>query len=648
LRLKSSLTACAALLACLSLGGRPNLAHADTGLGPVVDDDLIVTATRSPQRRAEVAVSTTLITASQLEQVQAVIVSDVLSRSPGISVTRNGSQGSATQVRIRGAETEQTLVLIDGVQLNDPSMIGGGYNFANLLAADLERIEILRGPQSTLWGSQAIGGVVNILTARPSRGLSGQASLEAGSRATVLGRGAIGLGGDWGGLRVSASSFVTNGVSAFAKAKGGKESDGYRNTSASGRLDLNLSESLSLDVRAAVMRGKTSFDGYSPPAYEFGDTPEYGRTRDLIGYLGLLHTLGDGALTNRLGLSYTRTDRANYDPSLSVAKTFYARGVNSVLQYQGSWLINPKWQAVYGAASQRSWFRDAAPSEYDPSPNPERHAVRQDSVYGQIEAHPLVGLVLTAGTRHEEHQSFGGATTVQTGATYTLPGQATTLRANYGEGFKVPSLYQLYGDYGATQLTPERAKGWDIGLEKGLLDRRLIVSATVFSRQTRNQIDFVSCQAAVCDTRPFGLYANTVKALSRGLELSADFSVTQNLSLTANYTAMTAENRSPGDDFGHRLPRRANRMGALEASYTWPIKLNTSLAIQTVGDSYDDNANRVRLKGYSLLDIRASLPINDKIDLYGRIENLLDRHYQTLADYGTAGRGAFVGVRARF
>ena len=648
MRLKSRLTASAALLACLTCGGLPSRVHADTGLGLVIGEDVIVTATRSPEKRAEVSVATTLITASQLESVQAVAVSDVLSRSPGISVTRNGGPGSATQVRIRGAETEQTLVLIDGVQLNDPAMIGGGYNFANLLAGDFERIEVLRGPQSTLWGSQAIGGVVNILTARPNGPLSGQASFEGGSRATALGRGAVGLGGDWGGLRLSASSFVTHGVSAFAKAQGGKELDGYRNTSASGRLDLNLTDSLTLDVRAAVMRGKTGFDGYLPPDYNFGDTPEYGRTRDLIGYLGLDQTLANGALTNRLGLSYTGTDRANYDPSLSVAKTFYARGVNTALQYQGTWQINPSWQAVYGAASQRSWFRDAAPSEYDPNPNPERHAVRQDSLYGQIQSRPLTGLVLTAGARHEEHQSFGGATTLQTGATYNLPGQATTLRANYGEGFKVPSLYQLYGDYGATSLTPERAKGWDIGIEQGLLERRLIVSATVFSRKTANQIDFVSCQAALCETRPYGLYANTVKALSQGLELGADLSLTKALSVSANFTAMTAKNRSPGDDFGHRLPRRANRMGTLEVNYTWPIKLTTSLAVQTVGDSFDDNANTIRLKGYSLLDLRASLPLSEQIEVYGRIENMLDRHYQTLADYGTAGRGAFVGIRWRY
>ena len=648
MRLKSRLTASAALLACLSCGGLPDLAHADTGLGLIIDDEVIVTATRSPEKRTEVAVATTLITASQLESVQAVAVSDVLSRSPGISVTRNGGPGSATQVRIRGAETEQTLVLIDGVQLNDPSMIGGGYNFANLLAGDFERIEVLRGPQSTLWGSQAIGGVVNILTARPNGALSGQASFEGGSRATALGRGAVGLGGDWGGLRLSASSFVTNGISAFAKARGGKELDGYRNSSASGRLDLNLTDHLSLDVRAAVMRGKTGFDGYLPPDYNFGDTPEYGRTRDLIGYLGLQQSLAGGALTNRLGLSYTRTDRANFDPTLSVAKTFYARGINTALQYQGTWRISRKWQAVYGAASQRSWFRDAAPSQYDPNPNPERHAVRQDSLYGQIETRPLKGLVLTAGARHEQHQSFGGATTVQTGAAYTLPGQTTTLRANYGEGFKVPSLYQLYGDYGATGLTPERAKGWDIGLEQGLLERRLIVSASVFSRKTANQIDFVGCQAALCDTRPYGLYANTVRALSQGLELSVDLSLSRALSVSANYTAMTAKNRSPGDDFGHRLPRRANRMGMVEAGYTWPINLTTSLAVQTVGDSFDDNANTIRLKGYSLVDIRASLPLSQQFEVYGRIENLLDRHYQTLADYGTAGRGAFIGVRLRY
>ncbi len=648
MRLKSRLTASAALSLCLACGALPCLSHAEAGLGLVAYEEVIVTATRTPEKLAEVSAATTLITADQLQSVQAVAVSDVLARTPGLSVTRNGGLGGATQVRIRGAETDQTLVLIDGVQLNDPSLIGGGYNFANLLAGDYERIEVLRGPQSTLWGSQAIGGVVHVLTARPDAPLSGQASFEGGSRGTAIGRGAVGLGGDWGGVRLATSSLVTNGVSAFAKSDGGRELDGYRNSSASGRLDLNLTDHMRLDARAAVFRGKTGFDGYAPPSYAFGDTPEYGRTRDLIGYLGLAQTSAGSAMTNTLGLSYTRTDRSNYDPSLSVQETFLARGTNTAVQYQGTWQINAIWHAVYGASSQRSWFRAASPSDYDPTPQPERHGARQASLYGQIEARPVPGLVLTGGVRREDHQSFGQATTVQTGAVYTVPVRATTLRANYGEGFKVPSLYQLYGDYGAEDLAPERAKGWDVSIEQGLLDRRLVATATAFSRLTRNQIDFISCQADLCQTRPYGLYANTVKALSQGVELTADLALTEAFSLSANYTAMQAKNRSGGANFGKRLPRRANHMGTFEARYVWPGRLTTSVSVQTVGESFDDTANTVLLKAYSLVDIRASLPLNDRLEVYGRVENLLDRHYQTLAGYGTPGRGAFIGVRTRF
>lgn len=648
MRLKSRLTASAATLVIITGIALPSLGHAETGLGLVAYDEVIVTATRTPEKRADVSVATTLITADQLQSVQAVAISDVLARTPGLSVTRNGGLGGATQVRIRGAETDQTLVLIDGVQLNDPSLIGGGYNFANLLAGDYERIEVLRGPQSTLWGSQAIGGVVHVVTASPDGPMSGQANFEGGARGTALGKGAIGLGGDWGGFRLAASSLVTNGVSAFAKSDGGQEPDGYRNIAASGRLDLNLTPQLRLDARAAVMRGKAAFDGYAPPRYAFGDTPEYGRTRDLIGYVGMVQTSIDAALTNRLGLSYTRTDRSNYDPSLSVQQTFLARGTNTVLHYQGTWRFSPAWQAVYGASSQRSWFRAASPSPYDPSPKPERHSAIQNSLFGQIEARPVSGLVLTGGARREDHQSFGQATTVQTGAAYTPPGQAMTFRANYGEGFKVPSLYQLYGDYGARDLEPERAKGWDLALEQGLLDRRMVLSATLFRRVTRNQIDFVSCQADQCQARPFGLYANTVRALSQGVELTADLRLSDALSLSANYTAMQAKNRSTGPDYGNRLPRRANRMGTFEARYSWPSRLSTSVSVQGVGESFDDMANTIRLKAYSLVDIRASLPLSDRLEVYGRVENLLDRQYQTLAGYGMPGRGASIGVRSRF
>ncbi|MGR4864048.1 TonB-dependent receptor plug domain-containing protein [Caulobacter sp. LARHSG274] len=634
-----SVLALVAALPALALPAHALAADVDA---PTEVDQIVITAGRTADKLSEVPVAMTIITAETLRQRQVVVVSDILSRTPGVSVTRNGGVGGSTQVRIRGAESEQTAVLIDGVKLNDPSSTGGGYNFATLLAGDVSRIEVLRGPQSTLWGSQAIGGVVSMITKTPDGPLSGDATVEGGSRATAYGRAGVGAGGDWGGWRLAAGSYTTAGISNFDQAMGGKEKDGYHNTSVSGRLDVNVTRDIALDARASYAASRNEFDGSSPaPPYGPSDSSEYGKTKELVSYLGGRLSSFDGALKSRLGFSYTQTDRDNYDPTLTPAKTFDARGTDSNLEYQGTWTINPTWRAVFGAATDRSWFRTAS-FPYDPTGS--RHAVSMDSVYGQLQAKPAEGLTLTGGVRHDDHDTFGGATTYQAGATWTPNGGATVFRANYGEGFKAPSLYQVYSPYGDPNLKPEEAKSWDVSVEHSLLDRRLRGSITYFSRDTKNQIDFLSN-----NTPPnYGGYANTAKTKADGVEIEGSFEVNALLTLSANYTNMDAINKSAGPNYGKDLARRAGESAAANADLSLPNGLTGGISLQYVGHSFNNASNSQRLKSYVLTDVRIAYPINDTFELYGRIENLFDQQYETIRTYGTLGRGAFAGVRAKF
>ncbi len=630
-----------ALVAALPALALPAYALAADIDAPTEVDQIVITAGRAADKLSETPVSTTVIDAQTLRQRQAVVVSDLLSRTPGVSVTRNGGVGGSTQVRIRGAESDQTAVLIDGVKLADPSATGGGYNFATLLAGDISRIEVLRGPQSTLWGSQAIGGVINLITETPTGPLAGTAVVEGGSRATAYAKVGVGAGGDWGGWRLAAGSYTTAGVSNFDKAMGGREKDGYHNASVSGRLDLNLTDWASLDARLSYAAGRNEYDGFPAPLFAFADDPEYGKTKELVSYLGARLSNFDGALNSRIGYAYTQTDRDMYDPSSSDPKTFDARGTDNSLEYQGTWTISPVWRAVFGAETERSWFRSASPSF---SPDVDRHATGMDSVYGQLQAKPIDGLTLTGGVRHDDHDTFGGATTYQAGAAWSPNGGATVVRANYGEGFKAPSLYQLYSDYGNTDLKPEEARSWDLGIEHSLLEGRLRGAITYFSRDTRNQIDFLSN-----NTPPnFGGYANTARTKADGVEVEAGFKVNSALSLTANYTNMDAVNRSAGANYGKDLARRAGETASADAELTLPNGLNGGVTMQYVGHSFDNASNTRRLKSYVLTDVRVAYPINDTFELYGRIENLFDQQYETLYRYGTLGRGAFAGVRAKF
>jgi len=607
--------------------------------------DVVVTANRSAQAADRVGQSVTVLTTAQIEASQTVVVADLLARTPGVTQSGNGGPGSATSLRIRGAETDQTVVIIDGVKLNDPSGVGGGYNFGNLLVGDIARIEILRGAQSTLWGSQAIGGVVNLTSAEPTRPFQASLDAEVGARDTRYLRGGVGGVTERATWRLSASHYETDGVSAFAR---GSETDGYKNFGLSGRADIRLVEGVSLDLRAVYSDGEVGTDGFPAPFYAFADTTETARTKELVAYTGLNFTLLDGRLSNRVAYAYTDTDRRSENPAQPASPvTFEAQGQNRRYEYQGVLDIRQGWTATFGAEHEDSEFRSNAPAL----------SVGIDGYFAQIQAEVIDGLTLTAGVRRDEHDTFGGKTLGQAAIAWSLNDGDTVLRASFGQGFKAPTLYQLYSDYGNVGLMPEEADSWDAGIEQHLFDDALILSATYFSRETTNQIDYVSCAGSATPTsqplcfvngaRRFGYYDNIALTQADGVELAAAARLGA-FDIQANYTLTNTENRTPGANFGRDLARRPEETANLVATYVWPFRLSTAVAVQHVGDSFDNASNATRLEGFTLVDLRASYPINETLDVYGRIENVADEAYATSANYGTPGRGLFVGLRARF
>ena len=613
--------------------------------------ELVVTATRSPQPADRIGQSITVLDEAAITSSQSVVVSDLLTQTPGVAYSRNGGIGGVTSVRIRGAETDQTVVVVDGVKLNDPSSTGGGYNFANLLVGDVARIEVLRGAQSTLWGSQAIGGVVNIVTAQPQKALEGGLEIEGGARETAYVRAAAGGATERLTWRLAGGRYTTQGVSSY---RFGAEDDGYRNTQLSGRARLELTDDASLDLRALYSKGRNEFDGFPPPAYTFADTAEYGVTEDLVAYAGLNFGLLDGALKNRIAYGYTRTDRGYYNPAQAVTTTtFDAAGENRRFEYQGVWAVSDAWTATFGAESEESDMRTAAPSDFDPDPVPARAETGLDSAYLQVQGVLASGLTITAGVRRDSHEAFGDHTLGQVAAAWSLNDGNTILRASFGQGFKAPTLYQLYSDYGNAGLAPEEADSWDAGIEQRLLDGAVVVSATWFNRETENQIDYVSCFGSasplcvVNGVGRYGYYDNIAKAKAQGIELTGAVQL-GDLAVNANYTWIDAENASPGANHGRRPARRPEHQANIAATYVWPAGLSTTAAIRYVGESFDNAGNTYKLQGYTLLDLRASYPVTERIEVFGRVENAFDDDYETVRNYGSPGRGVFVGARASF
>ena len=616
------------------------------------DSGIVVTATRTPTPLDRVSASITVLDKATIDRAQDIGATELLLRTPGISMSRNGGYGTATSLRIRGAESEQTVVVIDGVKLNDPSSTGGGYNFANLLIGDAQRIEVLRGPQSTLWGSQAIGGVVNIVTASPQAPIEGSFDIEAGSRDTVSARAA--LGGVSGPLswRIGGQSFTTEGISAIAPAFGGGERDGYTNRNVAGRAELALGANASIDLRGYYSTGRVEIDGFS------GDAPDYSHNREFVGYAGLNFALLDGRLRNRIAYNYTDTDRDSYSPELEQPLSFEAAGKNRRFEYQGIFDLSDRISATFGVENERSRFKSRSPSGSlaDPLPDFVRGKAEITSVYGQLTVRPLDGLTINGGVRHDDHNRYGGRTLFSAGGIWTLP-SGTTLRASYGEGFKAPSLYQLFSEYGNVNLDPERAHGWEAGAQQAFFGDMLTIGATYFERTTTGQIIYNGCDVGTTDplcvvpgtdTPRWGYYLNVARAEAHGIEADAAFRL-GGLTLDGNYSWTVAEDRSAGTaNEGNWLPRRPRHLANASLSYDFAFGLTLGSAVRWAGKSYDNASNATRLDDYTLVDLRAEYRLSDSLRLFARAENVFDEQYMTAYRYGTLGRSIYAGIRGRF
>ena len=587
--------------------------------------DIVVTATGARQESRETGEAVTVLSRDAIETRQLPAVSDLLGQTPGVTVSRNGGIGQPTAVRIRGAEGEQTLVLIDGVRVNDPSSPGGAFDFGNLLTNNIARIEVLRGPNSVPWGSQALGGVVNITTAAPTATPTANLRGEYGYKNAVQAVGNV--SGTLGPVAASlgAGYFRDDGISAY---KFGAERDGYRQYAANARVAVTLTPDVGLDLRGNYADSRVGFDGFPPPNFTFADTADYSKTQQAFGYAGINATLFGGALKNRVAFTLADTRRQSFTPPIALPSRFAGRSER--YEYQGDATISSAVRAVFGIEHEDSRFNDGKTTT----------TTGVTSGYLQAIVTPFDALTVTGGARVDDHRTYGTKATFSANAALRL-GSGTVLRASYGEGFKAPTLFQLYSFYGNRALLPETAKSYDFGVEQSLLNGALRLGATIFRRDTVNQIGF-----AFTSARPSGVYANIARSRAEGVEATIEMRPTSTLSFIANYTFIAATNRATGID----LLRRPKHNVSASIDWSGLHWLRLGATLQTVSDSRDSDFQTFRpvsLDGYALASIRASLPLGDRFEVYGRIENLFDQSYETVSGYGVYPRNAHIGVRVK-
>ena len=589
------------------------------GTGPTIT--VLATGSRLPVNQAGQSIS--VIDSSEIAKVQGPDLTRVLERLPGVALAREGGVGSQTSLFVRGADSEQLLVLVDGVRVADVTSPGGGYDLGNMLAGNIARVELLRGSNSVVWGSDAIGGALAITTAEVN---GAQASAEYGAYNSRYVTAGAGVKRDAYAFSLSGGYDYSAGFPAVPTAT---REDGFTQWQVSGKGRVALGESLALKVTGRYSDGRLDIESFGAAAEQW--------TRQSSGGVRLDYT-GE-ALKLSAGVSMADTSRY-YS---SIFGPYDYLGLAERADLTGHLALLARFALDFGA--DREWQR--SDSTFD--------ARQSDNL---TSGHALLGwyggvLSLAGGVRVDDHSQFG--THVTTGANGSLAlGGGWRARASYGEGFKAPTLYQLYDPfYGSSRLMPETSRSFDLGLERGARGGAQYFSVTFFRRDTSNLIDFIDCVGTVlagCNAQPFGYYDNVSNARAQGVEWEMSQRVTGNFRVSANYTYVESRNLATRRNLARRPRNTVNLMADWDTPLRFPagrFSLGGDLTMVSNAVDYLYGGAPVRVGGHVVATLRALVPITDQIEMFGRVENVGDARYQTVHGYNTARRSAYLGVRAR-
>jgi vitamin B12 transporter len=583
-------------------------------------ETITVIGSRLAQTETELGSSVGILTAADIERMGFAFTVDAVAAVPGVTINSNGAFGGSAGVRVRGASSEQTLVLIDGVPVNDPTSPGGGYNFARLDTENIERIEVLKGPQSTLWGTDAIGGVVSITTKSPEEELGGGVFSEFGSFNTFRGGASVEGANDVTDFRLAVVRTSSDGISKADEDNGNSEDDSYDALTLSGKGGLNLGDTTRLGFDILWTDAESEFDSFAGGAQgSVADGDELSQTEELSANVTLATSLLDGRLDNLVLLGYSDITRENFTDGTS---SFEAEGERVLFRYQGTLTINASNTLAVGAERDRSTANDQDTSI--------------DGFFALYEMKPRDNLTLTGGVRYDDHETYGAETTARVSAAWT-PTDTLTLRGSWGEGFKAPTIFQTtFFCCGATapnaDLSPETSEAFDLGVSWLWNDGRGELGATLFSQDTQNQINF---------SFAVGGYENIAEVESTGVELVADYQFNDWLSLSANYAYIDAE-----DENGDPLARLPEHTGDVTLSFRGDGALSGALLLRYNGK--EDNTNGSTLNAWTRVDLTGRYRLTEKVELYARVENLFDEKYQQILGYGTPGLSGSLGVRLRY
>lgn len=604
-------------------------------------DKVVVTAGRRTQSINELGSSISVFSAKEIEQLQLNSVDEVLQRIPGVSIVRSGGIGQNTQVRMRGFTTKHVLTMIDGVKMNNPSEADNQYGLEHLLLDNVERVEVLRGPQSGLYGGDASAGVINIITRRPEGDPELRLSAMHGSHDTwELAAGSQGRVNDIG-YSINTSYFSTEGISIASRAPGNVEPDGYRNKTVSGRIDWNATDTLQVDGWLRYIESKNDTDnGMLPPgnpqglpAWLFQDSEGHVDSKQLVGALKLnLETLG-GALVHNAHVTYADIDSTSHAPGVEQE----SRGKTTELSYYATYNLSNE---AYLQAGLEHKMEDGRFEQLQGA----GFATVDDSIsetgyFVTANIEPVKGAYLSGAVRYDDNSVFGDNTTWRLSAAYNIPQDSasrvrTKLRTSYGTGAEAPGLRQLLGSsptyQGNPDLRPESSWMWDAGIDQTLASGKANWSVTYYRGESTDGIFNVTDPLTGMST-PMNVDS---PVRMQGVEVELMYRPTLWLEASANGTFSSAKMLQTGQQLFGRPKREASVAVTAYPTDQWSVTLDGYAR----SDYFSDYPTDWEMPGYALANLSATYRITDNVTISGRIHNLFDKLYEEKLGDSTYGR----------
>jgi len=611
-------------------------------------ENILVTASRAPVEASRVGSTVTVIERADLERRQIVYVADALRDVPGFAISRVGALGSQTQLRVRGAEANQVMVFIDGVKANDPAS-GDEFLFEQLMATEIERIEIVRGPQSALWGSDALAGVINVITARGTAPFSASGVLESGSFGTTRAGGQISSSGDRFEINAGLSQLSTDGSNI---SRVGSEDDGSRNSTANLNVRANLSPQTRLELFARYTDSTTDFDRTNFVSTGLPADAERQTDATQAYYRAAVNTsILDDRWSHRFSVTQLETDNRNHDAGVTLGSTAAEK---QGFFYQTSFALTDSdaHRLTFAVDREETEFSQRGPASVFGDPNQDQ-TIDTTGYVLEYQGLDLGAVSVSAAIRHDDNSDFDDIDTYRLTGSYQLQKFATRLHASLGTGQKAPTFVDRFGFFateffGNPDLRPERSEGWEIGFQQPLLAGRATLSATYFDEQLEDEIDgFVFDPVSSLFTA-----ANREgRSKRQGVELSFAATLRDNLELTSSYTYLDSTER---DSLGNEVQevRRPKNMLAVNLNYAPRQRATLNLNVSYTGTQRDiifppfpQPSARVSLDSYVLVNLSLAYRFSPNLELIGRVENLLDEAYEDVVGFRTPGIGAYIGIR---